>query len=151
MKRRLFLTALLVLAAGQAMALTVTGTAEGVGPDMRIGGFVVTPYGQPLQEAVSVPIRDGRFQLSVPETIPPTRAQVSLTPQNVSWPGVIDPVTVSSAVQSAELKFFAYRDQNTNGHRDDSEALREVPPAVGNATLFVTWVSGDVWVTASKG
>lgn len=144
-------TALSVLAAGHVAAVTITGTAEGGGPDMRIGGFAVTPFGQPLQELVSVPVGNGRFQLQVPETVPPPRAQVNLTPQNVSWPGVVDPVTVSSAAQSAELKFFAYRDQNANGHHDDSEALREVPLAVGNATVFVMWVSKDVSVTASRG
>src|SRR6478672_11610408 len=138
------LPVLLALAAGHGAALTVAGTADGVGPDTRIGGFVVTPYGQPLQEFVSVPVQNGRFQLQVPETVPPARAQVNLTPQNISWPGVIDPVTVSTPVQAAELKFFAYRDQNANGHYDDGETMREVPPTAGSATLFVTWVSGDV-------
>ncbi|GHF30459.1 hypothetical protein HNQ07_000719 [Deinococcus metalli] len=141
----------LALAAGQGVALTVAGTAEGAGPDTRIAGFLVSPFGQPLQEIVSVPVENGRFRLEIPTTVPSARAQVSLTPQNVSWPGVIDPITVSSPVQAAELKFFAYRDQNSNGHRDDQEALREVPPMSSNATLFVTWVSGDVTVTASRG
>lgn len=151
MNRRLLVPLLLSLTLGQAAALTVTGTVEGAGADTRISGFVVTPYGQPLQEVVSVPVEGGRFRLELPATAPTARAQVNLTPQNVSWPGVIDPVAVSAPVQSAELKFFAYQDQNQNGRRDDAEALREVAPNVGKATLFVVWVNADVKVTANKG
>jgi hypothetical protein len=142
---------LAAVAAAQGLAVTVTGTVGGAGPEMRIAGFVVSPYGQPLQEFVGVSVEDGRFRLEVPTTVPGARAQSSLTPQTVSWPGVIDPVAVSAPVQSAELRFFVYRDQNGNGRYDDAETLREVTPMVGAAALFITWVSGDVTVAASKG
>lgn len=151
MNRRVLSPLLLSLALGQAAALTVTGTVEGAGPDTRISGFVVSAYGQPLQEVVSVPVDAGRFRLEVPATAPTARAQVNLTPQNVSWPGVIDPVAVSAPTQAAELKFFAYRDENRNGRQDEGEALREVAPSVGKANLFIVWVNADVKVTANKG
>ena len=151
MNLRSLLLALSVVAGGHGAALTVAGTVDGAGTDVRIAGFVVSAYGQPIQELVSVPVRGGRFSLEIPTTVPPTRAQVSLTPRNVTWPGVIDPVSVSVPVQAAELKFFSYRDVNANGHRDETEPMREAPPTSGTATLFVTWVSGDVTVTASKG
>ncbi|WP_295818668.1 hypothetical protein [uncultured Deinococcus sp.] len=151
MTLRALLLSLSVVAGGHAAALTVAGSADGAGPDARIAGFVVSAYGQPIQELVSVPITGGRFSLEIPTTVPPARAQTTLTPRNVTWPGVIDPVTVSAPVQSAELKFFVYRDTNANGHRDETEPMREAPPTSGPASLFVTWVSSDVTVTASKG
>lgn len=152
MKRRcLFLLALSLLAA-PASALTLTGTVQGsVAPQTRVGGFAVTPFGQPVLELVSAPVAAGQFQLDLPVAAPPARAQATLSSQNVAWPGVIDPVQVSAAAQAGELKLFVYRDQNGNARHDDGEALREVTPLVGKATLFLPWVSADVTVSADKG
>ncbi len=152
MKRRFLLPLTLGLSVAPASALTVTGVVQGsVGPETRIAGFAVTPFGQPVQELVSTAIDGGKFRLDLPTAVPPARALAVLTPQNVSWPGVIDPVQVSAAVQAGELKFFVYRDQNGNARRDENEPLREVMPMVGKATLFLPWVSADVMVTANKG
>lgn len=152
MNARLLIPLALGLLAAPASALTVRGVVQGsVAPESRIGGFAVTPFGQPVQELVSAAVDADRFQLDLPATAPPTRAQAVLTSQNVSWPGVIDPVQVSAAVQAGELKFFVYRDQNGNARHDDNEALREVAPMVAKATLFIPWVSADVTVTANKG
>lgn len=152
MKKRFVLFLMLGLLTTQAPALTVAGTVDGaVSADMRVSGWAVSPYGQPVQELVSVPLQGGRFSLEIPMTAPTTRAQVALTPQNVSWPGVIDPVSVNGLVQATELRFFTYHDQNNNGRRDDAEALREVTPQAGRTTLFIAWVNGDVTVRANKG
>jgi hypothetical protein len=150
MKTR-FLALLLGAAVSPAAALTVSGTVEGNAGGSRIGAFAVTPFGQTVQEVVSAPITAGQFRLEVPGGAPAARAQAPLSPQNVSWPGVIDPVQVSAAAQVAELRLFVYADANGNGHRDEGEGLREVTPMLGNSALFITWVSGDVTVTAGKG
>ncbi|GAA5437338.1 hypothetical protein ACMT4L_02755 [Deinococcus sp. A31D244] len=152
MNLRPFLITLSVLSAGQGLGLTIRGSVEGSGPaDTRVAGFVVSPFGQAVEEVTSVPLENGRFVLEIPTAAPTARAQVDLTPQNVTWPGVIDPVQVSGQARVAELKFFVYRDANNNGRRDDNEPLRDVLPSVGRATLFVAWVNTDVTVKASKG
>ncbi|UBV43805.1 hypothetical protein LAJ19_06215 [Deinococcus taeanensis] len=152
MNLRAFLLTAFLLSAGQAGALTVAGSVEGsVPPDLRVAGVVVSPFGQVIQEVASVPVTQGRFTLELPSAAPSARAQAVLTPQNVTWPGVIDPVQVSAQAQVAELKFFTYRDVNNNGRRDENEALREVTAQVRGASLFVVWVNTDVTVTASKG
>jgi hypothetical protein len=143
---------MLGLSVAPASALTVTGTVQGsVAPQTRLGGFAVTPFGQPVQELVSTALDGGTFRFALPATPPPPRAQAVLTSQNVSWPGVIDPVQVSAAAQAGELKLFVYRDQNGNARYDENEALQEVTPTVGKSTLFLPWVSADVTVTANKG
>ncbi len=152
MNVRLFLCLALGLSVAQASALTVTGTVQGTpGPDVRLAGFAVTPFGQPVQELVSSSLEGGRFRFDLPVGPPPARAQAVLSSQNVSWPGVIDPVQVSAAVQTGELKLFVYRDQNGNARHDDSEALREVSAMVGRSSLFIPWASADVTVSANKG
>lgn len=152
MKTRLLLPIALGLLAGSASALTVAGTVDGpVTPETRLGAWVVTPLGEAVEEVAGTPVRGGRFSLDLPTTVPDLKAQVPLTPQNVTWPGIIDPVAVSNPVQVAELRFYTYPDTNTNGRRDAGEALREVTPTAANATLFIAWVSGDVTVRASKG
>ena len=152
MKTRHVLPLMLGLLATQASALIVSGTVDGtVTPDTRVSGWVVTPFGQPVQEIVGVPVQGNRFSMEIPTAAPTARAQVALTPQNVSWPGVIDPVAVSGQVQSAELRFFTYRDLNNNGRRDDAEPLREVAAQAGRSTLFIVWVNGDLTVKANKG
>lgn len=152
MKTRLLLPLVTSLLAGSAAALTVAGTVDGgVPPNTRLGAWVVTPFGQPVEEVVGVPVRAERFSLDLPTTAPGGKALAPLTPQNVTWPGVIDPVAVTGQAQVAELKFFTYVDTNNNGRRDSNEAMREVSPTAGRATLFVVWVSGDVTVKANKG
>ena len=149
-------TRLLPLAAalltGAGGALTVTGSVVGSpAPDMRVSGWAVSPSGQPVQEIVSVPVNAGRFRLEIPTPPPSARAQTAITSQNISWPGVLDPVTVSGAAQTAELKFFTYRDANKNGQHDEGETLREVTPDAGRGSLFVVWVNTDVTVKANRG
>ncbi|GAA0521203.1 hypothetical protein [Deinococcus depolymerans] len=152
MNPRSFLTTIALLSAGQSLGLTIRGSVEGGGgAELRVAGFVVSPFGQAVEEISSVPVEGGRFVLELPLTPPTARAQVDLTPQNVTWPGVIDPVKVSGAARVAEMKFFVYRDANGNGRRDDAEPLRDVMPNVDRATLFVAWVNTDVTVKASKG
>ncbi|MBZ9711904.1 hypothetical protein [Deinococcus multiflagellatus] len=143
---------LTLLLAAQASALTIQGTVEGAASsDLRVAAVVVNPFGQAVQEVSSVPVDGGRFRLELPTTAPTARAQVTLTPQNVNWPGVIDPIQVSSQAQVAELKFFTYRDLNNNGRRDENEALRDVQPETDRGTLFVAWVNTDVTVKANRG
>ncbi|CAM3158295.1 Carboxypeptidase regulatory-like domain-containing protein [Deinococcus saxicola] len=152
MNTRFLLSMALGLTMPAASALTVTGMVQGsVTPQSRLGGFAVTPFGQPVQELVSAPLDSGSFQLDIPAAAPPARAQSVLTAQNVSWPGVIDPVQISGAAQTGELKFFVYRDQNGNARHDDNEALREVSLMVRKSALFVPWVSADATVSANKG
>ncbi|MBZ9753623.1 hypothetical protein GO986_18220 [Deinococcus sp. HMF7620] len=151
MKPRAF-AVLFALLAAQASALTIRGTVEGaVTADTRVAAVVVNPYGQAVQEVSSVPVEGGRFTLELPVAAPTARAQVTLTPQNVNWPGVIDPIQVSGQAQVAELKFFTYRDLNNNGRRDENEALRDVLPTLNGGGLFVAWVNTDVTVKANKG
>ncbi|MFB9992331.1 hypothetical protein ACFFLM_10185 [Deinococcus oregonensis] len=139
---------LLASASAEGIAGTVTGSvAEGT----RVSGWAVTPSGQAVQEIVSVPITGGKFRLELPTVAPSARAQTTLSAQNVSWPGVIDPVTVSAPVQTAELKFFTYRDTNRSGQRDDNEPLNEVTLNAGNSSVFVAWVGTDVTVKANRG
>lgn len=147
--RALALAALLL---GTAAALSVTGTVVGTVPsDLRVSGWAVSPAGQPLEELVSVPVTGNTFRLEIPTSPPTFRAQTALSPRNVAWPGVLDPVRVSAQPQTAELKFFTYRDLNRSGQRDASEPLREVTLDTERGTLFVVWVSGDVDVQASRG
>ncbi len=142
---------------GQATALTVMGMVEGTtADDVRISGFVVSSFGQPVQELLSVTVKNGKFKLEIPASAPNEKApnekvQMALIPQNISWTGVIDPVTVSKEAKGAELKFFSYHDVNKNNSRDDNEPLREITLNVGRASLFVEWVNIDVQVTANKG
>ncbi|EYB67709.1 hypothetical protein DEIPH_ctg033orf0139 [Deinococcus phoenicis] len=140
------------LFAGSGSALTVTGSVAGSVPaDTRLSGWAVSASGQPVQELVSVPVSGGQFRLDLPAAAPSPRAQTALTAQNVSWPGVLDPVVVSGTAQASELKFFTYRDVNRSGQHDDGEALREVTLNVGGGSLFIAWVSADVTVKASRG
>jgi len=143
---------MLTSASAQSIAGTVTGTVTGNAAEgTRISGWAVTPSGQAVQEIVSVPINGGKFRLELPTIAPSARAQTTLSAQNVSWPGVIDPVTVSASVQTAELKFFTYRDTNRNGVRDDNEPLNEVTLNSGSSSMFVAWVGTDVTVKANRG
>ncbi|MDV6374039.1 hypothetical protein [Deinococcus arenicola] len=152
MNTRFLIPLALGLTAVSASALTVSGVIDGsVTPDTRLGAFAVTPFGQPVQEFASAATTGGRFRLDIATAPPPARAQAVLTPQNVSWPGVIDPVQVSASAQVGELKFFIYRDENGNARHDESEVLREVAPMVGRASLFIPWVSAAVTVRASQG
>lgn len=140
------------LLAPSGAALTVTGKVEGTVPaDTRVSGWAVSASGQPVQEIVSVPVNGGQFRLEIPGASPSFRAQTALNPQNVTWPGVLDPVTVSAETQTAELKFFTYRDANRNGQNDEGEELREVTLNAGRGSLFVVWVNSDVTVKASRG
>lgn len=142
----------MALLASSGGALTVTGKVEGSVPTgTRVSGWAVSASGQPVQEIVSVPVNGGAFRLDIPEAAPSFRAQTALSSQNVAWPGVLDPVTVSAETQTAELKFFTYRDANRNGQHDEGEALREVTLNVGSGSLFVVWVNSDVTVKASRG
>jgi hypothetical protein len=151
MKTRLSLLAAAFLL-GSGSALTVTGRIEGSVPDQtRVSGWAVSASGQPVEEIVSVPVSGGRFRLEIPPAAPTFRAQTALNAQNVAWPGVLDPVTVSAPTQTAELKFFTYRDANGNGQHDDTEVLREVTLNAGRGSLFVVWVNSDVTVRASRG
>lgn len=151
MQRSLFLLAAAFLASSGG-ALTVTGRVEGSVPaETRVSGWAVSASGQPVQEIVSVPVNGGQFRLEVPPAAPIFRAQTALNPQNVTWPGVLDPVTVSAQSQTAELKFFTYRDANRNGQRDEGETLREVNLNAGRGSLFIVWVNSDVAVRASRG
>ena len=151
MKRRLCLLTLLPLGlAGQAGALSLSGTVQGeVTPDTRLGGWAVTPFGQPVQELVSTPVTGGRFSLALPDAAPPARAQVPLD-DRLSWPGLIDLTRVSVPAQVAELKFYLYRDLNGDGSRDDSEPLREVRLNAGRGGVFVVWSSAATRVTGSR-
>ncbi|WP_019585654.1 hypothetical protein [Deinococcus apachensis] len=150
MKRLSLLAAALLASSGAA--LTVTGKVEGTVPaDTRVSGWAVSVSGQPVQEIVSVPVNGGQFRLEVPGASPSFRAQTALNPQNVTWPGVLDPVIVSAETQTAELKFFTYRDANRNGQNDEGEELREVTLSAGRGSLFVVWVNSDVAVKASRG
>lgn len=151
MKLRTFLPLAAALAA-PVSALTVTGSVSGQAPaGTRVGVWSVTAFGQPVEEMISAPLAGGTFSLNIPERAPAARALSALTPQNVNWPGVIDPVAVSGAAQAAELKFYLYQDANGNARRDTSEALREVSVTANRATLFMAWVSADVTVKANKG
>ncbi|MBI0445849.1 hypothetical protein [Deinococcus sp. DB0503] len=151
MKRHLSLLAAALLA-GTGGALTVTGSVTGSVPDgTRVSGWAVSASGQPVQEIVSVPVSGGQFRLEIPTTAPSFRAQTALKAQNIAWPGVLDPVAVSAETQTAELKFFSYRDLNHNGQHDEGEPLREVTVNAGRGTLFVVWVNSDVTVRASRG
>ncbi|SMB92534.1 hypothetical protein [Deinococcus hopiensis] len=150
MKTRLLLLAAPLLGTGGA--LTVTGSVTGgVTPETRVSGWAVTSSGQPVQEIVSVPVNAGGFRLEIPTPPPSARAQTGITSQNISWPGVLDPVMVSGPAQTAELKFFTYRDVNKNGQHDEGETLREVTPDAGRGSLFVVWVNTDVTVRANRG
>lgn len=146
------LLALAALLLGVAPALTVAGSVVGEVPgNTRVSGWAVSPSGQPVEELVSVPVTGSTFRLEIPTAPPTFRAQTALNPQNVAWPGVLDPVTVSGQPQAAELKFFTYRDLNRSGQRDDNEPLREVSLDTGRGSLFVVWVGSDVTVRASRG
>ncbi|MDL2344702.1 hypothetical protein QOL99_11140 [Deinococcus sp. MIMF12] len=150
MNARLFALAALLL--GTAPALTVTGSVVGaVAGDTRVSGWAVSPSGQPVEELVSVPVTGSAFRLEIPTAPPTFRAQTALSSRNVAWPGVLDPVSVSAGPQTAELKFFTYRDLNRSGQRDEGEPLREVSLDTGRGSLFVVWVGSDVTVRASRG
>ncbi|WP_034384090.1 hypothetical protein [Deinococcus sp. YIM 77859] len=150
-KRLLPLLALLLL--GRGHALTVTGNVTGSVPaEARVGAWAVSASGQPVQELLSAPVQSGgEFRLNLPTAPPSPRVQVPLTAQNVAWPGVLDPVTVSGSALATELRLFIYRDANRNGQRDEGEPLREVTPNAGRGTLLTVWVSADVTVRAGRG
>lgn len=150
MKRSFSLLAALL--AGSGSALTLAGRVVGTpAPDTRLSVWAVGAAGQPVQELVSVPLQGERFQLALPPAPPSFRAQGELSAQNIAWPGVLDPVTVTGSAQVAELKFFTYRDLNRSGQRDEDEALREVTVTAGRGTLFAAWVNADVTVRAARG
>lgn len=149
-KRLLPLLALLCL--GTGYALTVTGNVTGrPAADTRVSGWAVSASGQPVQELVSAPVQGGQFRLALPAAAPSARSQELLAPQSVTWPGVLDPVSVSGSALAAELRFFVYRDANRNGERDEGEPLREVTLNAGRGTLCAVWVSADVTVRAGRG
>ncbi len=150
MKRSLLLLAPLFLL-GQAGALALSGQLEGsVSPETRLSGWVVKGSGQPVQELVSTPVKDGSFTLSLPEGAPPAPVQLPLD-SRISWPGLMDFGKATATAQAAEMKFFLYRDANGNGHRDENEAMREVRLNAGRSFVFVVWASTPVTVTGSNG
>jgi hypothetical protein len=132
--------------------LAVAGSVGGSVPSKaRVGGFVLDGSSNPTAELVSVPVNNGKFNLELPSVVPPGRTLAPLRASSVFWPGVLEPVTVSGQVSTADLRFYVYGDANGNGRRDDSEALQEAVPFVGKAVLVVSFSSGAAQVSAARG
>ncbi len=132
--------------------LALSGTVSGALPaQARVGGFALGSDGAPVAELSSVPISGGRFALEIPSVLPPQRSLSQLRADNIFWPGVLEPVSVTGQVSTAELRFYVYQDGNGNGRRDDTEALLEAAPFVGKAVLFVSFASGPAQVSAARG
>lgn len=149
MKTRLLALSTLLFAA-HAAAISITGAVQGSAPaDLRLSAWAVTPFGQPVAELSSVPLKGSQFTLVIPDDAPPARALTAVD-NRLSWPGLIDFQKASASAQAAELKLFTYRDTNGDGKRQDNEALREVRAQVGKGELFVVWASQTVTVTASR-
>lgn len=145
-----FLLALSALLWEQVGAVSVNGAVAGqAAPDTRLSAWAVTPFGQPVAELASVPLKGNTFALPIPDDAPPARAQVPVD-NRLSWPGLIDFEKASAPAQSAELKLFTYRDLNGDGKRQDTEPLREVRAQAGKGELFMVWASTPVTVTASR-
>lgn len=132
---------------GLGHAASVMGKVEGVGAGLRLSLWTVSPYGQPLQELGSVALGD-TFTLPLPSGTPSASAPLD---GNLAWPGLIDFEKASTSARAAEAKFFVYRDENKNGTRQDTEALREVRLSAGKGDLFVVWASSPVTVSGGRG
>ncbi|MFC6590766.1 hypothetical protein ACFP81_01090 [Deinococcus lacus] len=142
----------LALALSQAGALTITASVTGEVPQgTRVGFWTVNPAGQALEEVVSAPLTGRELRLALPAQLSPGRSLQPLTPQNVTWRGVLEPVSLSAQASAAELKLFAFADSNLNGVRDPSEALREVGLVSGREPLFLVWTDRAVTVSAAQG
>lgn len=148
--KRTFLALIPLLFAAHAAAISIAGSVQGSAPaDLRLSAWAVTPFGQPVAELVSVPLKGNTFTLPIPDDAPPARTQVPVD-NRLSWPGLIDFEKASAPAQSAELKLFTYRDLNGDGKRQDNEPLREVRAQAGKGELFMVWSSTPVTVTASR-
>lgn len=148
--KKCFLALSTLLLAASASAISIAGSVQGNTPaDLRVSAWAVTPFGQPVTELVSAPLKGKTFTLELPDAAPPARALVPVD-NRVSWPGLIDFGKASAPAQAAELKLFTYRDANGDGKRQDNEPLKEVRAQVGKGELFVVWASTPVTVTASR-
>lgn len=143
---------LLALALGSASALTLSGSA---GPDLpaaaRLGLFLVGTSGKPQAEVVSAPINGGTFSLTLPEAAPPAAGQFPLRRENIAWPGVFDPVSVSREVAAAELRAYVYADANGDGRYEAGEPSFEAPLQAGRDAVVLVWVDADTRVQAARG
>ena len=142
-----------VLALSTAQALTLIGRIEGasLGPKTRVGVWLAGPAGTMGNELSSAPISSGQFNLSWPDSAPPSRAQFPLRAETIGWPGVIGDVRLSAPVQSSAATLFVYEDINGNAQRDDNEMVSEAFAEVQRRPLVVAWVSAPVTVSAARG
>ena len=138
--------------AGLAGALSLNGTA---GPNLpaeaRLGVFLVGPSGSALSEFASAPIQAGRFSLTLPEGAPDLAARFPLRRENITWPSVLDPVSLSREVSAGELRAYVYTDSSGDGRFERGEPLTETPLHVGRDAVVLVWVDNDTRVQAARG
>lgn len=114
----------------------------------RLAVWLVSPFGQPVQELASAPLSVS-FKLFLPKTAPTPRQQVPLN-DRVTWPALLFE-KASAPAKVAEARFFSYIDSNKSGKHEADEALKEVSLQAASGEVFVVWSSANTVVTGSKG
>ena len=149
---KILISSLLALSLTSASALTLEGTLNPKTPSgMRVGLFTLGPSGKPALEVVSSAFRDGKFSLLLPNTPLEARFLGQLTPDAVSWSGVVGVIKVTGTPKFGELRFFSYFDTNSNAKRDSGETLSETLAQLGRSSLVLLYLDGPSKVNADKG
>ena len=159
--RTAFLTScLLGMGLSAAQALSLEGTVSSVSPvnaqatlqaNSRVGLFLLGPNGKPTLEVVSSPLKEGRFALTLPDKPLEERLLEQLTPDAVTWSGVVGTIKVAGTPKFGELRLYTYVDVNTSAKRDSSEGITETAAQLGRSSLVVIYLDGPGKVSADKG
>jgi len=156
--RTIFLiSGLLATGLNVAQALSLEGTLSALSlsnaspANVRVGLFLLGPNGKPALEVVSSPLKEGKFSLTLPDTPLEERFLEQLTPDAVTWSGVVGTIKVAGTPKFAELRLYSYADANTSTKRDPGEVLGEQTAQLGRSSLILVYLDGPGKVSADKG
>jgi len=146
------ISCLLATGLNVAQALSLEGTLNAVSPaNVRVGLFLLGPNGKPALEVVSSPLKEGKFSLTLPEAALEERFLGQLTPDAVTWSGVVGTIKVAGTPKFAELRLYTYADSNTSAKREPGEILSETAAQLGRSSLILVYLDGPGKVSADKG
>ena len=150
------ISSLLAMGLSVAQALSLEGTVSTQAPanvqaKLRVGLFLLGLNGKPALEVVSSPLKEGKFSLTLPEAALEERFLEQLTPDAVTWSGVVGSIKVAGTPKFAELRLYTYVDTNISAKREPGELLEEETAQLGRSSLILLYLDGPGKVSADKG